>query len=213
MRALLLLTVLAATATWGVLRHLPEGHADVARALPAQQVQSVAIDEPRAGSQDRGLPLHDLRGVLATRAGDLLDDAKLAADRAALQDLLAARGYLAAKVAPPAIVYGKHGGAYVVFDVERGPMFHLRDVTITGPGERDVTVLTLASGDEASRDRLARARQVLEDALARRSTRARVELHVVEDPATATVDVELATTEVTVLAPAPPARASRRHMQ
>jgi len=200
-RAALLLSVLVAIATWAVVRQLPESRAEVIVPVPAGQVQSVAIDEQRVGSQDRGLPLHDLRATLTTRPGEPLDDATLVADRAALEDLLEARGYLAAKVAPAAVVFGRNGGAYVVFDVERGPLFHLRNVTITGPGERDATVLTLAAGDEASRDRIARARQVLEDALARRSTRARVELRIEAHPATATVDVELATTEVTVMAP------------
>ena len=102
-----------------------------------------------------------------------------------------ARGYLAARVAPASVTYGARG-AYIVFDIERGPMFHLRSVTVTGPGQRDAAVVRLAAGDEAIRDRLALARQALADSFAHRGGK-QVELLVSTDPAAAAVDVELAT--------------------
>jgi outer membrane protein assembly factor BamA len=157
----------------------------------------VAIDQPRGSSQDRRLPLCELRSLVSTRAGERVDPSKLEADRRALGDALVARGYLAAKVTPATVTYGA-SGAYVVFDVERGPMFHVRSIEITGPGERDADVLTLSVGDDADRARIERARQALAEVLASRSTRSRVELHTRVDLAAATLDLELATTEVVV---------------
>ena|SRR5687767_2034984 len=166
---------------------------------PAGEVQSVAIDTPRSPRDERRLPLAELRGLLTTKPGDLIDEAKLEADRSALREALVARGFLAATVSAPSITTGKNGGAYVVFDVERGPMFHLRSITVTGPGESNAHVVRLSAGDEAVRSRIERAQQSLGEVLANRSTKSRVELRVHEDPATASVDVELATTEITVL--------------
>lgn len=191
MRSLIL--VIAALAIGGGLaaRYLPakEAQADEAPAQistgGAQVVRSVAIDG------GRNLPYAALRSVLATKAGDALDAQRLEHDRAALAAELADRGYLAAKVAPASVTFAR-GGAYVVFDIEPGRMFHLRTITVTGPGRRDADVVTLAAGDEAIRERIARARQSLADTYARRGGKL-VELTVRPDAAAAAVDVELAT--------------------
>jgi outer membrane translocation and assembly module TamA len=185
-------------------RYLPHGEAHAgavvsAKVLRTQEIVSVAIDTPTRSSQDRRLPFSELRALLTTKPGEMLDEAKLDADRRALQEALAARGYLAAKVAPASVTFANTGAAYVVFDIDRGPMFHLRSVTITGPGESDANIVTLSAGDDAVRSRLDRARQALADVLVRRSSKARVELRIHEDLDAAVVDVELATTEVTVL--------------
>jgi len=130
--------------------------------------------------------------VVSTKVGDRVDEAQLERDRAAIQAELEGRGYLAARVAPASVTYGARGGAYIVFDIERGPMFHLRSVSVTGPGQRDAAVVRLAAGDEAIPGRLSLARQALADSYARRGGK-QVELLLTKDAATAELDVELAT--------------------
>lgn len=203
MRSLLFLAAVVIAGAWAIARHIPHGEANAAaiveQPVRAQEVQSVSIDTPGASTIERRLPLADLRALLTTKPGELVDAYKLEADRRALEQALAARGYLAAKVAPASVTFGAKGGAYVVFDVQRGPMFRLRSVEVTGPGERHAGVVTLSPGDDAVMTRIERARQTLQELLAARSSRSIVELRVREDRTTATVDVELATTEVTVL--------------
>ena len=201
-RVFVFLLAVIVTGTWAILRHVPHGEATasaVVTPVRTQEVQSVAIDTPHARRDHRRLPLHELRALLTTRPGELLDEQALAADRRALEQALVSRGYLAARVAPAAVTFAANGGAYVVFDVERGPMYHLRSVTVTGPGEGDAGVVTIAAGDEAVQARIDGARQSLQEVLGTRSARSRVELYVHEDRDAAVVDVELVTTEVTVL--------------
>jgi hypothetical protein len=187
MRALVLLTVLVAAGAAVGIRQLPEeAQAAPLPAVDRWRVQGVAIDGGRK------LPQAALRAVISTKAGDRLDERQLERDRAAIE----ARGHLSAKVSPASVTHGPRGGAYVVFDVEPGPMYHLRSVTVTGPGQRDADVVRLAAGDEASHDRIARARQALADTLARRGGKQvgkQVELVVTTDEAAAALDVELAT--------------------
>ena len=184
-RSVFIVFVLAGVGAWGLTRQLP-AEAAVGTEQPAQEIQSVAIDG------GRNLPQAALRAVLTTKVGDMLDNRRLERDRHALEAALSAMGYLAARAMPPSVTFGPRGGAYVVFDVDRGPMFHLRSITVTGPGQRDAHVVTLSAGDEASEDRLARARQSLLDTFALRGGK-RVDLLVTPDFPSATVDVELAT--------------------
>ncbi|MDQ3367279.1 MAG: hypothetical protein M3680_17795 [Myxococcota bacterium] len=196
MRGLLVLLLTGVIGAGIAFRHLPhqEARAQPAeRSVRAREVQSVAIDQIHSGSLERGLPLADLRALLTTSAGELLEEARLAADRRALAAALIDRGYLAAQVGPASVTFDRGGGAHVVFDVERGPMFHVGSIAVTGPGARDAHVVRLATGDDASARRIARARETLVETLARRGARADVELVLHDRPATATVDVELAT--------------------
>jgi len=196
------LAAVVVAGTWMAAQHLPRGEAHAEAALKqvrTQEVQSISIDTPKSPRDERRLPISELRTLLSTKAGDLLDQQKLEADRRALEATLVARGFLAAKVSPASVTFANNGGAYVVFDVERGPMYRLRSITVTGPGEADADVVTLSAGDDAIRSRIERARQSLAEVLVHRASKSQVEVHVHEDPATATVDVELATTEVTVL--------------
>lgn len=188
MRTLVLLTALVAAGAWAVIRHLPESEAraDASPGVDPRLIQGVALD----GGRD--LPSAALRAVIATRAGDLLDAPRLERDRAAIEAELAARGYRSAHVAPASVTHGPRGGAYVVFDVDAGPMFHLRSVAVTGPGKRDAGVVRLAAGDEARSDRMRLARQTLADTFLHRGGKA-VELQVTTDPAAAALDVVLAT--------------------
>jgi hypothetical protein len=188
MRTLLLLSALLAAGAWVGIRQLPanEARADVLPALDPRQVQSIAVD---GGTS---LPISALRAAVSTRVGDLLDEQQLDRDRAAIRAELEARGHLAAKVSPASVTHGPRGGAYLVFDVDPGPTFYLRSVTVTGPGQRDAAVVRLAAGDEASPSRIALARQALADSFARRGGK-QVELRVSTDEAAAAVDVELAT--------------------
>jgi hypothetical protein len=187
MRTLALLAALVSVSAWGVVRHLPEreAQADTRPALDPRQVQSIALD-------GRDLPSSALRAAISTQIGELVDDARLERDRAAIQAELSARGHLAAKVAPASVTHGPRGGAYIVFDVEPGPLFHLRAVTVTGPGRRDAAVVRLAAGDEAIQARVALARQTLADTYLRHGGK-RVDLRVTPDAAAAALDVELAT--------------------
>jgi outer membrane protein assembly factor BamA len=188
MRTLALLTALVATGSWAAIRHLPasEARADSTPRIDARLVQSIALDG------GRNLPSSALRAVISTKVGDLLDDQQLERDRAAIEAELASRGYLSAKVAPASVTRGARGGAYLVFDVDAGPLFHLRSVTVTGPGQRDASVVRLVAGDEASHGRMLLARQTLSDTYLRRGGKS-VDLQVTTDPATAVLDVVLAT--------------------
>jgi hypothetical protein len=187
MRALVLLTALVAAGAVVGIRQLPEeAQAEALPTVDRWRVQGVAIDGGRT------LPRAALRAAISTKVGDRLDERRLEHDRAALEAELEARGHLSAKVAPASVTHGPRGGAYIVFDVDPGPMYHLRSVTVTGPGRRDADVVRLAAGDEARPDRIARARAALADTLARRGGK-RVELVVTTDEAAAALDVELAT--------------------
>jgi hypothetical protein len=179
--------------TWFAARHLTHGeaHAEspVDKSVRTQEVASVSIDTPDSPRHERRLPITELRDLLSTKPGDLLDEQKLEADRRALQHALAAHGYLAATVEPASVTFKKNGAAYVVFDVERGPMFHVRTVAVTGARGEFANVVRVSTGDEAVSARFERARTSLAEI-----TKSTVELHVREDLSTATVDIELATT-------------------
>jgi outer membrane protein assembly factor BamA len=186
MRSLLLAAGLAAAAAWGIVRHLPEGEAQAEpRAVRAQQIQSVAID----GARD--LPVTSLREVLASHAGDQLDTAKLEHDRAALQDALAQRGNLAAKVGAAQVTFDEQGAAYVMFAIDPGPEFHVRKVEVVGATAKDAGVVTLTAGEVASPARFAQAREALSERLAARGKKATVTVQVTTDEAAAAVDVVL----------------------
>ena len=185
MRVVLVLLLATVMCVAFAIRNLPDDEVVVtARTL---QVESVAIDG------GHGLPLAALRSVLHTRVGATLDDNALDHDRAALEAALEDRGYLAAHVGPPSITYDANGGAYIVFDIDRGPMFHLRSVAVTGPGEREIGVVTIAAGDEAVRERVEHARLALLDTIERRGRKGEVTLTEHTDFAAAAVDVVLAT--------------------
>lgn len=177
MRSALLVVVCAAIGACTVEAARPA-------ALPAQQVQSVSID-------GRALPLAALRSVLSTQPGATLDAARLEQDRIALAAELAARGHLAAHVDPASVTYGPAGGAFVTFQVTKGPVFKLRSVTVTGASERDAGVVTLSAGDDAIADRIERARQALAETLSRRGKASRVTVATRADLAAGVVDVEL----------------------
>jgi outer membrane protein assembly factor BamA len=177
-------------AVWAMFRHGPvtgaSAQAAVSQAVGRpQEVRSVAFDGKR-------LQLARLREVIATRPGEQLDAARLETDRQAMERMLADLGYLAARVEPAEVTLDAAGAAYVSFAVDQGPMFHLRNIEVSGAG-KDATVVTLAPGDDAIRGRIERARQALADVLARRGRPAAVELSVHTDVAAAVVDVVLAT--------------------
>ena len=187
MRSTCLCLLIAAAASWAVMRHLPEEEAlaqpVIGNAVRSTTVRGVAID-------GRELPLAQLRALVGTRVGDELDAQQLEQDRDALAGLLVARGYLGAKVAPASVTYDGDG-VYVVFDVDKGPLYRVRSVTVTGPGQHEL--VTLLPGDDANADRIARARQLLADALERRTRgKVAVALAVKPDAETASIDVELA---------------------
>lgn len=189
------LAAVVVAGTWVAAHELPRGEAHagavVAPAVRTQEVQSISIDTPRSPRDERRLPIQELRTLLSTKPHELLDDQKLARDRRVLEDALVARGYLAATVEPASVTFTKNGGAYVVFDVERGPLFRLGEVKVSGPAAGDADVVTIATGDEAVRSRIERARQTLADAVAHRGIT--VELALREDRATATLAVDLIT--------------------
>lgn len=190
MRRVVAALVVVAAGAWAGLEYLPvpatasaESRAPAAAVERYTEVKAVAIDG------GRGLPLAELHAAIGTEVGSWIDVQQLAADRAAITRELAARGYLAAKVSE-AVVTHANGGAYIVFDVERGPLFHLRSVTVTGTTD---TMVTIASGDPAVDERLQQARTSLETSLAREGRAAKVELITSHDVAAAAVDVELVT--------------------
>ncbi len=149
------------------------------------EVRSVALD-------GKLLPTSQLRAVIATLPGALLDAGQLERDRRAMERLLAELGYLAARVAPPVTTFDAAGAAYITFEVDQGALFHFRNVKVTGAG-KDAAVVTLSAGEAAVRDRIERAQRALAEALARRGRPPQVELSIYTDVAAAAVDVVIAT--------------------
>lgn len=190
MRSLGIFMAVVIVAAWATLRHLPNISANAEAAVDRpiarlQEVRSIALDGHRLQSSR-------LRDVLETRPGQQLDSARLERDRDAMERELAGLGYLAARVEPGVVTFDAAGAAYVTFEIDQGKLFHLRNVSVTGPG-KDAAVVTLAPGDDAVRARIDHARQALADGLARRGKPATVELSVHTDLAAAAVDVILAT--------------------
>lgn len=188
-RSLALLMAAIIVAAWVLVRHPnTEANAEAAVDRPVarlQEVRSVSFDGYK-------LSASRLREVLETRPGEQLDSDRLGRDRTAMERMLADLGYLAARVEPASVTFDAAGAAYVTFEIDQGPLFHLRHVEVTGPGKSAV-VVTLAAGDQAIRSRIERARQALVDGLARRGKPLPVELSVHTDLAAAAVDVVLAT--------------------
>lgn len=149
-----------------------------------QEVRSVSLD-------GRALPLARLRDVIQTRPGEPLDLSRLDLDRKAMLRALASLGYLGARVEPASVTYDATGAAYVSFEIDQGPVFHVRRVTTRGAGN---AIITLAAGDTALPSRFEAARAALADALThytRHAAPASVELSVHTDPAAAAVDIDL----------------------
>lgn len=191
----ILLAAVVATGTWGVLANLPEAATASASSLSAPAASLAARGSDIRGISidgGRGLPLAELRAVIGAKVGAPLDTQQLAIDRHAIEAELASRGYLAAKVADPVVTHAD-GGVYVVFDVQRGPLFRLRSVTVSGPVQHGSAIVTIAAGDVAIESRMQQARASLETALARNGKPANVSLVVHSDPAAAVVDVDLVT--------------------
>jgi outer membrane protein assembly factor BamA len=191
-----LLLVLLAIATsvalggWAVIRHLPdEAQADPTRFVRPQEIQSVSLD-------GRDLPLAALRDVLETRAGELIDMQAVARDRVALEQVLVARGYLAARVVEPRVTFGAGGAVYVTFAIDQGRLFRIHSVTIAGASDLEAGIVTLGPGDVADASRIALARQALEARLAIRlgvRQLERVAVTLTPDLANGLVDVVLST--------------------
>ncbi len=185
MRTLLILLVLAAIGGYVAFRHLPTGTAQANKPeTPSQQIQSISIDG------GRGLPLAALRAVLVSKPGEQVDDAKLEADRIALGAELASRGYLAALVRPAVVTYST--GAYVVYEIDAGDVFKIRDVKVIGASEKDA-VITISKGDEALASRIESARQILAENLERHGKKHTVTVSIERDIANHVVDVTLTT--------------------
>lgn len=185
MRSLLLLVVLAVGAGAAVLRHLPEeASAEATVAARPQEIRSVSLD-------GRDLPKAALREALRTRAGELIDLATVARDRKAIEDVLIARGHLAAKVAEPRVTFGAGGAAYVTFPIEQGPLFRIRNVRVAGASAQAAGVVTLSAGEIADASRIALARAALEERLRVRRAPASVVVDLAPDLAAGTVDIEL----------------------
>jgi len=189
-RSIAVFMAVVIVAAWAASRHLPSISATAEAAVDRpvarlQEVRSIALDGHRLQSAR-------LRDVLETHPGQKLDAARLERDRDAMERQLAGLGYLAARVEPAVVTFDAAGAAYVTYEIDQGKLFHLRNVSVTGPG-KDAAVVTLAPGDDAVRARIDHARLALAEGLARRGKPASVELSVHTDLATAAVDVVLAT--------------------
>ena len=188
MRSILALLVLAAVGGWAIIRHLPESEAQpgaqVVSVSRPQQILSVSLD-------GRNLPLAALRDRLATKAGDLIDLATLARDRATLESTLVGGGYLAAQVGDARVTFAATGATFVTFPIEAGPMFRIRNVSVTGASKDDAGVVTLGAGQTADASRIALARQALESRIEVRRKQSIVVTKLVPDVAAGVVDVEL----------------------
>jgi outer membrane protein assembly factor BamA len=176
-RALLLLATLAGCAAADA--------AEPAGAVRPDEIASISIE-------GRGVPAPELRELLASKPGTLLDDSLLAKDRESLHTALVTRGYLAATVGAPHITYDQRGAAFVSFAITRGPLYHVRSVELTGASERDAGIVTIAPGEPADMDHITRAQQAIETRLTARGKHLEVATRLHTDDHTATVDVVLA---------------------
>lgn len=186
MRVLVFLTALAIVTIYLGLEYRPvQALAETSRVTRPREIQSVAID-------GRGLSMMSLRQLLETRVGDVVDSAKLARDRAALEEALKASGYLAAQVRDAQIVLGDDGAAFVTFSVVQGAQFRVRSVNVRGASALDAGVVTLAPGEIVMADRIAHARDALAERLAARGGKASdVVVNLRRDQRSPFVDVEL----------------------
>lgn len=186
MRALLFVMTVALAAGWVGIRHLAaEAQAEpVATSVRPQEILSVSLD-------GRGLPMAALRDALQTRPGTLIDLATIQRDRQALTELLVERGYLAAKVAEPRVMFGAGGAVYVTFPIEQGPQFRLRNVTVAGASAAEAGIVTFAGGDVADAARIALARRAVEERLRIRGTQSVVEASLSLDVVAGLVDLQL----------------------
>jgi outer membrane protein assembly factor BamA len=173
---------------WYVVEMVPGNAAAAAIGSGAaehpQQIRSLRLDGDR-------LPVTILGAKLATKVGDTLDMVRLIADRQALRDTLVGRGYWAAEVSAPDIVFGDDGGAHITIRIATGPVFHVRDVAITGDRSDALrSELTLAAGDDVSPERLARNADLLASFLRRSGApSAEVTVETTTDLAARAVDV------------------------
>ena len=133
----------------------------------------------------------ELRDVLSTHAGDVLDRTKLAHDKLALEGVLAARGYLAAKVDAGRVTFDASGGAFVTFAISKGPVFHVRSIVVSGATEKDAGVMTISTGEVVLAERLAHAREAIAERLKSRGKPSTVALDVILDAKTASADITL----------------------
>jgi hypothetical protein len=186
-RSLVLFLSFVAAVAWGAM-HLQSG--DAAAAEPTHEAQAGEIASISIGGH--AVPVNELRQVLASKPGERLDDARLAADREAMQRTLVSHGYLAARVYAPDVTRGANGAAFVTFTVAMGPLYHVRTVSVTGATARDIGVVTIAKGDPAESERIAHARQVLADRLVARGKHVEVAAELRTDDAASAVDVVLA---------------------
>lgn len=185
LRVIVFLTAVAIVTIYVGLEHRPvEALADSTRATRPREIRSISLD-------GRSLPVTTLHQLLETRVGDVVDDAKLARDRAALEEALIATGYLDAKVRDAQIMFGDGGAAFVTFAIVQGPQFRVRSVKVEGASELDAGIVTLAPGEALMADRIAHARDALAERLAARGKRSNVVVHLKRDQSTSSVDVEL----------------------
>jgi len=185
-RSIVVLTLCVAVLAVVFVRQLPENEADArSHASRPQEIESVALD-------GYALPIAELRAALSTRAGDLLDTAKLQADRTELREALVRRGYLSARVDPAQVLFDADGGAFVTFAITQGPLFHVRNVEVVGATERDAGVVTIAKGEVVRTDRLENARDAMAERLVSRGKRSSVDVKLAPDEAAAAVDIVLA---------------------
>ena len=187
MRAVLLILAILLVGGWVGIRHLPDDAlADpVAQDIRPQEVRSVALDG------QRGLPLAELRHVLETRAGALIDLATVQRDRQAMTSVLVGRGYLTARVDEPRVTFGGDGAVYVTFPITQGPLFRIRAVTVEGASANEVGVVTIGTGEVADADRIALARRAVETRLHVRGKQSTLEAALTVDTAAAVVDLKL----------------------
>lgn len=185
LRVIVFLTAVAIVTIYVGLEHRPVAAlAESPRVSRPGEIRSVSLD-------GRSLPVTTLHQLLETRVGDVVDDAKLARDRAALEEALIGSGYLAAKVRKAQLVFGDGGAAFVTFAIVQGPQFRVRSVNVVGVSELDAGVVTLAAGEALIADRIARARDALAERLAARGKRSNVVVNLKRDQRTSSVDVEL----------------------
>jgi outer membrane protein assembly factor BamA len=193
MRVVWMLVVVATSIVAGLVEPRAEAVVVVpVTPAPAHVVKGVALD-----GQGATLPEAELRRLVATQVGAAVDPGLLDLDREAIAQTLVARGYLAATTT--ATVTNTAGGAYVVFDVATGPLYRVRSVAITGPAQSLEASLQSTIGEDASDERIAQVRRAVVDSLAGRTGKIAVDLAVIADAATASVDLEVST-RITTLA-------------
>jgi hypothetical protein len=143
--------------------------------------------------EGEGLPHAVLEGGLLTQVGAALREGDVTRDRRVIEERLAKRGFLSARVRGVHVEW-RSTGAHVTFVVDTGGLYRVGRVVVAGRLLRRfpqlVEVPTILAGQAWDPDRVAANLAMLHDWLARRGAHADVAMTTTIDRARLAVDVK-----------------------